>query len=72
MALDAKNAFGTMSRGELAKVVQNFYPELTGLIPHLVVPAHTAYWMGKTGHKHPLTIAIGVHQGCPFSMGMFS
>eukprot|EP00975_Prorocentrum_lima_P058808 12333201-Prorocentrum_lima.AAC.1 len=62
MALDAKNAFGSMSRGELASVVRTTFPELRGLIPHLLVPEHKAYWMDKTGHRHPLTLAIGVHQ----------
>eukprot|EP00975_Prorocentrum_lima_P013029 2766657-Prorocentrum_lima.AAC.1 len=28
--------------------------------------------MDGNGHKHSLSMATGVHQGCPFSMGLFS
>eukprot|EP00975_Prorocentrum_lima_P029779 6250210-Prorocentrum_lima.AAC.1 len=28
--------------------------------------------MDGNGQRHPLRMATGVHQGCPFSMGLFS
>eukprot|EP00975_Prorocentrum_lima_P023334 4906391-Prorocentrum_lima.AAC.1 len=56
-----------MSRQSLAQVIHREFPELGGLISHLLVPIHKAYWQ-----RRPLSMAIGVHQGCPFSMGIFS
>eukprot|EP00975_Prorocentrum_lima_P061356 12861207-Prorocentrum_lima.AAC.1 len=53
-------------------VVQGSFPELQGLIPHLLVPAHQAYWMDGNGQRHGIRMATGVHQGCPFSMFLFS
>eukprot|EP00975_Prorocentrum_lima_P008870 1890797-Prorocentrum_lima.AAC.1 len=61
-----------MSRQALAHIVRQEFPELNGLIPHLLVPAHQAYWMDGNGQRHKLSMATGVLQGCPFSMGIFS
>eukprot|EP00975_Prorocentrum_lima_P010055 2143625-Prorocentrum_lima.AAC.1 len=72
MALDAKNASGPMSRQALALAIQQEFPELQGLIRHLLVPARQAYWMDGNGQLHSLQMSTGVHQGCPFSMGLFS
>eukprot|EP00975_Prorocentrum_lima_P020106 4232695-Prorocentrum_lima.AAC.1 len=47
-------------------------PELGHLVPYLLVRVHRAYWMDGNGQRHPLQMATGVHQGCPFSMGLFS
>eukprot|EP00975_Prorocentrum_lima_P062503 12885961-Prorocentrum_lima.AAC.1 len=69
MALDARNAFGTMSREALSVVINEEFPELGPLVPSLLEPVHRAYWMDGNGQRHQLRMAIGVHQGCPFSMG---
>eukprot|EP00975_Prorocentrum_lima_P030350 6363547-Prorocentrum_lima.AAC.1 len=48
------------------------FPEPKGLIEHLLVPAHQAYWVDGAGDRHAISMATGVHQGCPFSMAIFS
>eukprot|EP00975_Prorocentrum_lima_P033316 6990708-Prorocentrum_lima.AAC.1 len=61
-----------MSRQALATVIRHDFPEPQGLIPHLLVPAHQEYWMDGNGQRHSLTMATGVHPGCPFSIGICS
>eukprot|EP00975_Prorocentrum_lima_P069833 12928560-Prorocentrum_lima.AAC.1 len=63
MALDAKNAFGTMSRHSLAEIIQAEFPELRGLVPNLLGSTHKAYWMDGAGQRRPISMATGVHQG---------
>eukprot|EP00975_Prorocentrum_lima_P050108 10492197-Prorocentrum_lima.AAC.1 len=57
VALDAKNACGTMSRKALAHVIHNDFPELNGLTQHLPVPMHQAYGMDSAGKRHPVSLA---------------
>eukprot|EP00975_Prorocentrum_lima_P009418 2003197-Prorocentrum_lima.AAC.1 len=64
MALDARNAFGTMSREALSGVIHDAFPELSNLVPFLLEPVHKAYWMDGNGQRHALRMATGVHQGC--------
>eukprot|EP00975_Prorocentrum_lima_P020119 4236185-Prorocentrum_lima.AAC.1 len=61
-----------MSRHALAATLAKHFPELKGLIGPLLARTHQAYWLDGSGQKHSLSMATGVHQGCPFSMGLFS
>ena len=71
VALDLRNAFGSMSRGVMRQAMQEVAPELDALVTRLYAGPTPLVWECDGGGAMTFQAKTGVDAGCPFSCLLF-
>lgn len=71
VALDLKNAFGTMSRKVMRDAMRELVPELDGLVTRLYSGSTPLAWECKGRDPVIFEAETGIDAGCPFSCILF-
>ena len=68
VALDVKNAFGSMSRGTMYQDMTALFPELAPLLSKLYHGDTPLIWEDCFAELHEFAAHTGIDAGCPFSV----
>ena len=71
VALDLKNAFGSMSRGTMYQDMTALFPELAPLLSKLYHGDTPLVWADCFAELHEFAAHTGIDAGCPFSVICF-
>ena len=72
VALDARNAFGSIHREAAATAVSKFAPFASHLSDRLFRRITQAVWRDSNGSVHHLPGGAGIPQGCPLSAAAYA